>query len=524
MTINLLTPINDIAVVENANDTTIDLFNRFDDPRTTGLVAQFELYKTSLAGGITNVLLFDQDDAGAPLTVQNFLNYVEDGDYTNTIIHRSVPGFVVQGGGFTFENLQDGQVPADAPVQNEYSPDRSNLRGTIAMAKLGNDPNSATNQWFFNLADNSANLDNQNGGFTVFGEALSEADIAVADAIADLRIVNGTSINGAFSALPVDSEDNTLDNDDELVRYRSITVSQQDELTFEVFNNSNTSVVNAFVAGGQLVLDYLSPGTSQVVVRATNLLGQTIDDTFVITVNSTPASTPSTPSAPTTPSTPTEPAITPNTSGSGTSNPDTTTPDSTTSPVGSNKADKLSGSDGDNTINGAGGNDTILGLDGNDQLAGGGGKDKLLGGNGKDDLNGGGGKDILNGGNGADVLNGGGGNDKLNGGNGNDDLFGGGGNDRLKGGKGKDSLDGGKGNNILVGGKDKDTFVLNTGKGRSLIRDFKDGQDKLRASGIAFKDLTIEQSRKNTLIRLGNDDLALLKGIDADLVTKADFV
>ena len=52
MTINVLTPINDIAVVENAADTTIDLFDRFDDPRTTGLVAQFELYKTSLAGGL----------------------------------------------------------------------------------------------------------------------------------------------------------------------------------------------------------------------------------------------------------------------------------------------------------------------------------------------------------------------------------------------------------------------------------------------------------------------------------------
>lgn len=505
MTIDITTPIEDQAVVENAADNTVDLFNHFDDPRTTGLVARFELYKTSLAGGVSNILLFDQEGDGAPLTVQNFLNYVDDGDYVNSFIHRSIPGFVVQGGGFTLENLQFGTVPSDDSVQNEYSPDRSNLRGTIAMAKTAAGPDTATNQWFFNLADNSENLDNQNGGFTVFGEALTEADIAVADAIAAVPIRNGSSINGAFTDLPVDSEDSTLDNDDELIRYRSITVSQQDELTFTVLSNSNSSVVNAVIANdGQLVLDYLQPGTSQVVIRATNLLGQTIDDTFVVTVEDAPDTTPSEPGA-----------EQPSSSAS---------PNPVPSPGASNSGDEITGGGGDNEINGLGGNDIILGLDGNDQLAGGGGQDRLEGGNGNDTLNGGGGKDNLNGGNGNDALNGGGGKDSLNGGKGNDDLFGGGGNDRLKGGKGKDTLDGGKGNNVLIGGKDRDIFVLTEGKGRSLIRDFKDGQDRLRASGISFKDLTIEQSRKNTLIRLGNDDLALLKGIDAELITRADFV
>ncbi len=109
--------------------------------------------------------LFEEE---TPETVANFLNYVNDGDYANTFIHRSVAGFVIQGGGFTFIDGERQSVPTDPPVVNE--PGISNLRGTIAMAKLSGDPNSATSQWFINLADNAENLDGQNGGFTVFGQ------------------------------------------------------------------------------------------------------------------------------------------------------------------------------------------------------------------------------------------------------------------------------------------------------------------------------------------------------------------
>lgn len=132
-----------------------------------------------------------------PLTVQNFRNYVDRGDYDNSLFHRSVPGFIVQGGGFWFD-AESGfvnDVPKDPPVQNE--PGVSNLRGTVAMAKLGGDPNSATNQWFFNLANNALNLDNQNGGFTVFARVLTGMDVV--DAIADQPIWN---FGGAFTDLP----------------------------------------------------------------------------------------------------------------------------------------------------------------------------------------------------------------------------------------------------------------------------------------------------------------------------------
>jgi cyclophilin family peptidyl-prolyl cis-trans isomerase len=144
--------------------------------------------------GIVDVQLYD---AATPLTVANFLRYVRAGAYNSSFFHRSVPGFVIQGGGYTFDTALHS-VTTYPPVLNEFSPTRSNLRGTIAMAKLGGNANSATSQWFFNLANNSANLDNQNGGFTVFGKVLG-AGMTVVDAIAALPIANA---GGNFTALP----------------------------------------------------------------------------------------------------------------------------------------------------------------------------------------------------------------------------------------------------------------------------------------------------------------------------------
>jgi cyclophilin family peptidyl-prolyl cis-trans isomerase len=116
-------------------------------------------------------------DTKAPITCANFLRYVNGGLYDNTIYHRSVSEFVVQGGGFT-PKVEGGETTALSPItsygpiKNEFSSSRSNVTGMIAMAKVGDDPNSATNQWFVNMGDNAANLDNQNGGFTVFGQVL----------------------------------------------------------------------------------------------------------------------------------------------------------------------------------------------------------------------------------------------------------------------------------------------------------------------------------------------------------------
>ena len=147
--------------------------------------------------GAIDITLYD---TAAPQTVANFLAYVNGGAYRDSFIHRSVPGFVIQGGGFVWDAAGNVvSVPTRPPVVNEFSASRSNKRGTVAMAKLGGDPNSATSQWFVNLADNSANLDGQNGGFTVFGE-VSAASMAVVDAIAALQRANA---GAPFDSLPI---------------------------------------------------------------------------------------------------------------------------------------------------------------------------------------------------------------------------------------------------------------------------------------------------------------------------------
>lgn len=114
----------------------------------------------------------------APLTVANFLAYADRGDYDGSLVHRSVPGFVIQGGGYREEGGGYAAIPTDPPVTNE--PCLSNTAGTVAMARVGGQPNSATNQWFINLTDNT-NLDSVDGGFTAFGRVVGDGmDVALA--------------------------------------------------------------------------------------------------------------------------------------------------------------------------------------------------------------------------------------------------------------------------------------------------------------------------------------------------------
>jgi len=143
------------------------------------------IVRISTGIGDFSIELFDDE---APGTVQNFLNYVNRNDYNGTYIHRAVDNFVVQGGGYRFQSFVGPiDVPSDPPIQNEFG--ASNTRGTVAMAKIGGDPDSATNQWFVNVADNSGTLDADNGGFTVFGTVLGDGMITV-DEIDALPFVN----------------------------------------------------------------------------------------------------------------------------------------------------------------------------------------------------------------------------------------------------------------------------------------------------------------------------------------------
>jgi len=125
--------------------------------------------------GKIKIELFDKK---APLTVKNFRNYVKQGFYNGLIFHRVIPGFMIQGGGF--ESGMDRRDPTQPPVKNEATNGLKNLRGTLSMART-RDINSATSQFFINVADN-ASLDNHGTlpnqfGYAVFGKVVEGMDV-----------------------------------------------------------------------------------------------------------------------------------------------------------------------------------------------------------------------------------------------------------------------------------------------------------------------------------------------------------
>lgn len=128
-------------------------------------------------------IVVELDAARAPKTVENFLGYVESGFFDGTIFHRVIPGFMIQGGGFT---AGMDRKDTRAPIQNEASNGLSNARGTIAMARTS-DPNSATAQFFINVVDNARNLDPAPGsaGYAVFGKVVEGMEVV--DSIASVE-------------------------------------------------------------------------------------------------------------------------------------------------------------------------------------------------------------------------------------------------------------------------------------------------------------------------------------------------
>ena len=116
------------------------------------------------------------DPAKAPITVENFLKYVDAGFYDGLIFHRVIPGFMVQGGGFD-ESMKEKTQGIRGTIKNEASNGLSNKRGTISMARTS-DPDSASSQFFISVADNARSLDPRPGsaGYAVFGKVVSGMD------------------------------------------------------------------------------------------------------------------------------------------------------------------------------------------------------------------------------------------------------------------------------------------------------------------------------------------------------------
>ena len=142
--------------------------------------------------GSFTIELFEKD---APITTKNFLEYVDSGHFTDTVFHRVIPGFVIQGGGLTADMKQK---TTRAPIRNEADNGVKNRRGTLSMART-NDPHSATSQFFVNLVDN-AFLDPGRGGagYAVFGTVVEGMDVV--DAIAKVK----TGRKAGHEDVPVD--------------------------------------------------------------------------------------------------------------------------------------------------------------------------------------------------------------------------------------------------------------------------------------------------------------------------------
>ena len=162
---------------------------------------QVELHVTiNVADTATpGVITLELDNAKAPKSAANFLNYVNKGHYDGTIFHRVIKGFMIQGGGFT-PDMQ--KKTTDAPIENEAANGLKNDAYTIAMART-NDPHSATAQFFINVVDNAflnhTSPSPQGWGYAVFGKVVKGQDVV--DAIRKVR----TTRKGYHDDVPFDA-------------------------------------------------------------------------------------------------------------------------------------------------------------------------------------------------------------------------------------------------------------------------------------------------------------------------------
>jgi cyclophilin family peptidyl-prolyl cis-trans isomerase len=240
-------------------------------------------------------------DTATPKTVNNFLGYAARGDYENSYLHRNIAGFIFQGGGYkpasaTAAPTAWASIPKQDEVQNEPGISNTNTGRTISMAKIGGTRDSATCEWFFNTgASNPGNLDFQNGGFTAFGEVVGASSINIVDLINGLPVGNYSSsvtVDGAPSGAvtqvpvldavagvaPVTPGANTFLRFDAIVPAPPVVIT--------IVSNSAPTVLAAGMEGMLLYLESKGPiGTANLLLRATNLDGNTVDFTLPVRID-----------------------------------------------------------------------------------------------------------------------------------------------------------------------------------------------------------------------------------------------
>ena len=302
------------TIVANSSDTVdLDATRYFKAKNVSGSVVQFTftggLFKsgTSSTGTATVAIGLDQD--ATPVSVANFLSYVQSGAYLNSFFHRngrteSSSLGIVQGGGFRInsgvsplskDTLE--RIPSALPIVNESSASRPNVRGSIAMARTSS-VDSATSQWFINTEDNTTSLGGADkAGYTVFGKVLGEGmtviDQVYAGDTADASKRIDNSIDGAFTALPVSAplasgSDISVPRED-LVVIQSADIIPALTFTAESDDSTIAQVSNISAEGVVTIAPGSTTGTAAITVTATDLDGVATSGTLNVVVQ--PAST-----------------------------------------------------------------------------------------------------------------------------------------------------------------------------------------------------------------------------------------
>jgi cyclophilin family peptidyl-prolyl cis-trans isomerase len=263
----------DAVNVAPAANQVVSLTGKFADPDTPSAA------RVATTKGNFDIILYSH---ATPATVDNFLDYVDAGRYTDSFFHRSVLNFVVQGGGFKYTSAGGfSAVTKYAAVANE--PGVSNEEGTVAMAKVDGQPDSATSQFFVNVdAANPGKLDEQNGGFTVFGR-VADAGMNVVDTIAALprKTYSITGI-GSLEDVPMDAATApAFMEPDKLVKITGVTAAPI--LTYTV-TSEDSAIATASLSGTNVTITGVATGSTTVEVKATDLDGSQITQDISVTV------------------------------------------------------------------------------------------------------------------------------------------------------------------------------------------------------------------------------------------------
>jgi cyclophilin family peptidyl-prolyl cis-trans isomerase len=297
----VVNPIADYTQYAATPARSIDLSTVFSDDVSSAV-------RMTTVLGTFDIALFGQQK---PTTVGNFLNYVDQGRYfkpdpttgqvASSFVHRSIANFIIQGGGFigtvdpsatnnpNKDNILPTQVAVFGAIQNE--PGISNTRGTIAMAQSGSDANSATSQWFINLANNTT-LDvrtNNAGPYTVFGR-VAGTGMTVVDAIGALPRYAFTGTGGTFASLPLRNFTQADYNAGKPVKLSNVVsipgIARISPLAFTA--SSSNSNVGVTVSGTKLLVAGNQVGSALITVTATDLDGAMVSDFFTVNVIAAP--------------------------------------------------------------------------------------------------------------------------------------------------------------------------------------------------------------------------------------------